>query len=77
MSEPLVAGLAASAAIHLVAVFVPALRPVFRTFPITGYEWMVMLVLAFSIIPSIELLKWLQRARIIGSDLGPMSRRAR
>jgi len=77
ISEPLVAGLTASASIHLVAVFVPVLRPVFRTFPITGYEWTVMLVLAFSIVPGIELLKWLQRARIIGSDLGPMSRRAR
>jgi Ca2+-transporting ATPase len=77
VSEALVAGLFASAAIHLVAVFVPTLRPVFRTFHITSYEWVVMLALAVSIVPAMEVLKWLQRARIIGSDLGPMSRRAR
>jgi Ca2+-transporting ATPase len=76
VSEPLVAGLLASAGIHMVAILVPMLRPVFRTFSITGYEWGVMLALAVSIVPAMEVLKYLQRARIIGSDLGPMSRRA-
>jgi Ca2+-transporting ATPase len=77
ISEPLVAAVVTSAAIHLVAVLVPTLRPVFRTYPVTSYEWAVMLLLALSIVPGMELLKWLQRANIIGSELGPMSRRAR
>ena len=75
VSEALVGGLLTSAAIHLVAVLVPVLRPVFRTFSVTGTEWGVMLALAFSIVPAMEALKWLQRARVIGSDMGPMSRR--
>jgi len=77
ISEPLVGGLVASAAIHLVAVLVPTLRPVFRTWPVTTYEWIVMLLLAASIVPAMEALKFLQRAQLIGADLGPMSRRAR
>ena len=75
VSEALVGGLLTSAAIHLVAVLVPVLRPVFRTFPIAGVEWGVMLGLAFSIVPAVELMKWMQRARIIGKEMGPMSRR--
>jgi Ca2+-transporting ATPase len=75
VSRPLVLAVLLSAAIHLVAVLVPALRPVFRTFALTGDQWMVMLLLSAAIIPAIELLKLLQRAGIVGRDLGPMSRR--
>ena len=63
-----------SAAIHLV-VFVPALRPVFRTSALDAPEWMILLVLSASIIPAVELLKLLQRAGVVGTSLGPMSRR--
>ena len=35
----IVRAVAASAAIHLVAVLVPSLRPVFRTYAMSGSEW--------------------------------------
>jgi P-type Ca2+ transporter type 2C len=53
----LVAAVVVSAGIHLTAVLVPGLRPVFRTFPLTAPEWTILLVLSASIIPAIELLK--------------------
>ena len=72
----LVLAVVLSAAIHLVAVLVPGLRPIFRTFAMTADQWTLMLLLSAAIIPAIELLKLLQRAGIVGRDLGPMSRRA-
>jgi Ca2+-transporting ATPase len=54
---PLVGAVAVSAAIHLTAVLVPGLRPVFRTFFLTVPEWTILLVLSASIIPAIEILK--------------------
>ena len=51
----------ASAAIHLAAVLVPALRPVFRTFPMTSNEWLVLLALSGLIIPAVEIAKVLYR----------------
>jgi Ca2+-transporting ATPase len=74
---PLVIAVVLSGAIHLVAVLVPQLRPVFQTFEMSSSEWLFLLVLSASIIPAIELLKLLQRLRIVGAELGPMSRRAR
>jgi Ca2+-transporting ATPase len=53
----LVAAVVVSAGIHLTAVLVPGLRPVFRTFALTAPEWTILLVLSASIIPAIELLK--------------------
>jgi Ca2+-transporting ATPase len=50
-----------SAGIHLVAVLVPGLRPVFRTFPLSATEWAVLLVLSASIVPAVEALKLAQR----------------
>jgi Ca2+-transporting ATPase len=50
-----------SAAIHLVAVLVPSLRPVFQTFPMNLTEWTLLLVLSASIIPAVEILKLAQR----------------
>ncbi len=76
VSIPLVVAVVLSAAIHLVAVLVPSLRPVFRTFPMGGYEWTVALGLSASIIIGAEGLKLLQRMGLVGADLGPMSRRA-
>ena len=76
VSRPLVLAVVLSASIHLVAVLVPGLRPIFRTFAMTADQWTLMLVLSAAIIPAIELLKLLQRAGIVGRDLGPMSRRA-
>jgi P-type Ca2+ transporter type 2C len=77
LSAPLVAAVVLSAAIHLVAVLVPQLRPVFQTYTMGVSEWVVLILLAASIVPTIEVLKLLQRLRIVGAELGPMSRRAR
>jgi Ca2+-transporting ATPase len=72
----LVAAVAASAAIHLVAVLVPTLRPVFQTFPMTAGEWEWLLLLSASILPAVEALKWAQRVSATRVPwLGPLSRR--
>ncbi len=72
---PLIVACTLSFGIHLIAVAVPALRPVFRTFPMGIYEWTVLIVLSASIIPAIELMKWVQRRGAFENTLGPMSRR--
>ena len=71
----LLASMVVSAAIHLVAVLVPSLREVFKTYSLSATEWLVLIALAASIIPIIEAVKALQRAGVVGKDLGPMSRR--
>ena len=76
VSRPLVLAVVLSAAMHLVAVLVPGLRPIFRTFTMTEKEWTFMLLLSAAIIPAIEVLKLLQRFGLVGRDLGPMSRRS-
>jgi Ca2+-transporting ATPase len=77
VSVPLVIAVVLSAAIHLLAVLVPYLRPVFQTFPLSRHEWLALIALSASIVPVIEILKLLQRLRIVGAELGPMSRRSR
>jgi Ca2+-transporting ATPase len=76
---PLVGAVVASAAMHLVAVLVPALRPVFRTFAMNGREWALLLALSASIVPAVEAMKLAQRLMTRGVRaeewLGPMSRR--
>ena len=71
----LIASMVVSAAIHLVSVLVPSLREVFKTYSLSGTEWLVLIALSASIVPMIELLKVLQRMGVVGKDLGPMSRR--
>ena len=61
MSLPLLIAVAASAAIHLVAVLVPALHPVFRTHAPTSAEWLMLIGLSAIILPSVELAKFLYR----------------
>jgi Ca2+-transporting ATPase len=53
----LVGAVLVSAGIHLTAVVVPGLRPVFRTFPMDLSEWATLLLLSASIIPVVEVLK--------------------
>ncbi|MCL2776737.1 MAG: cation-translocating P-type ATPase [Polyangiaceae bacterium] len=55
-----------SAAIHLVAVLVPSLREVFRTYALSGTEWLVLVLLSASIVPMIELMKAFVRAGVFG-----------
>jgi Ca2+-transporting ATPase len=57
----LVAAVAVSAAIHLQAVLVPSLRPVFQTFGMDAREWGLLLALSASIIPAVEAMKLVQR----------------
>jgi Ca2+-transporting ATPase len=61
VSVPLVVAIAASAAIHLVAVLVPSLRPVFRTYAMSGGEWLLLLGLAALIVPAVEAAKLVYR----------------
>ena len=62
LTAALVAAVLVSAGIHLVAVLVPALRPVFRTFPLDAHEWWLLLGLSAAIVPAMELYKLAQRA---------------
>jgi Ca2+-transporting ATPase len=62
ISKPLVVAVLVSAAIHLVAVAVPSLRPVFRTYTMQASEWLIVIALSASIIPAIEVLKVIRRA---------------
>jgi Ca2+-transporting ATPase len=56
----LIAAVGISAAIHLVSVLVPGLRPLFSTFVLSAAEWTIMLGLAASIVPFVELGKLAQ-----------------
>src|SRR6185503_12479050 len=61
ISIPLLVAVGTSAAIHLVAILVPSLRPVFRTYAMSANEWMVLLALAVLIVPAVELAKLIYR----------------
>lgn len=76
LPRALVGAVAASAAIHLVAVVVPSLRPVFQTFPVSARQWAWLLLLSASIVPVVEALKLAQRGLAHRAGwLGPLSRR--
>ncbi|WP_437323482.1 cation-translocating P-type ATPase [Sorangium sp. So ce381] len=70
ISLPLLLAVAASAAIHLIALLVPALRPVFRTYAMSSNEWMLLLVLSALIVPAVEIAKLVYR-RIRPEGAGP------
>jgi Ca2+-transporting ATPase len=57
LSRPLLLAVALSAAIHLVSIVVPALRPVFKTFPMTDEQLVFGAVLSAAILPAMELWK--------------------
>jgi Ca2+-transporting ATPase len=63
ISAPLLGACFISACVHLVAVLVPALRPVFKTFPMDQSEWFLVIGLSFAIIPAYEIFKAGVRAR--------------
>jgi Ca2+-transporting ATPase len=63
VSWALVGAVGISAAMHLVAVLVPSLRPVFQTYPMDLREWGILLGLSVSIIPGMELFKAFYRAK--------------
>ncbi len=61
LSKPLLIAVMASAAIHLVAVLVPALQPVFKTHDMSQTEWLTLLGLSAIIIPAVEIAKAVYR----------------
>jgi Ca2+-transporting ATPase len=75
VSIPLVVAVLLSAAIHLVSIVFPSLREIFQTFALGGKEWLLLLGLSASIVPAIEVSKWLQRRGALGRDLEPQSKR--
>jgi Ca2+-transporting ATPase len=81
LPRALVLAVLASAAIHLVAILIPGLRPVFQTYAMDVDEWTLLLVLSVSIIPAVEAVKFLQRSLAkspaVEAFLGPASRRGR
>ena len=64
VSWPLVVAVAVSAVIHLVAVLVPTLQPVFKTFPVSTAEWLLVLGLAVLVVPAVEAAKLINRKRM-------------
>ena len=50
-----------------VVVYVPALQPAFGTVGVTLFEWIVVLAVAFSVVPVIETVKWFVRRQPDGS----------
>jgi len=71
LTAALVGAVVVSGGIHLVAVLVPTLRPVFRTFPLDAHEWIVLLGLSAAIIPAMEVFKLAQRAGTLAGGTGP------
>lgn len=77
VSVPLLLAVVASAAIHLIAVLVPGLRPVFRTYAMTLDEWVLLLGLAALIVPAVEVAKlvyrsfWGRASAPAGNSSGP------
>jgi phosphoserine phosphatase len=70
LSVPLLGACLLSAAVHLVAVLVPSLRPVFRTFPMDSADWLLVLGLSAAIVPAVEIMKALWRLRPQLTKLG-------
>jgi Ca2+-transporting ATPase len=56
-SRPLLVAVAISLGIHLVALLVPSLWPVFRTVPMSGAQWLTMVALSAAIVPLVEVAK--------------------
>jgi Ca2+-transporting ATPase len=71
ISIPLFAAMAISAAIHLVAVLVPTLQPVFKTFPVSANEWAMVLGLGALVLPAMEVAKIFYRRKLKESGAWP------
>ncbi len=63
IAKPLVLAVLVSTSIHLVAVLVTPLQPVFKTFDLSLAQWAELLVLSFAVIPAVELAKAIDRLR--------------
>jgi Ca2+-transporting ATPase len=74
LSPALLVAVLASIAIHLAALWFPALRPLFATHPLSAREWLLVLGLSAAVIPAVELAKL---GRRIARRLLPPPRRRR
>jgi hypothetical protein len=63
LTAPLVLACVLSAAVHLVSVMVPFLRPVFRTFAMPLSDWCLVVGLSLAIVPIVEVSKLFGRVR--------------
>jgi Ca2+-transporting ATPase len=52
----------------LAIIYLPFFQPAFGTFSVTRADWMLVLLLAFSIVPVIEIVKWMGRRGWFGDD---------
>ena len=59
----LLAAVAVSGGLQLLAMQVPLLRSVFHTVPLTGSQWLLVLVTTVLVLPAEELRKWLEGRR--------------
>jgi Ca2+-transporting ATPase len=48
-------------ALLLLVVYLPALQPPFATFALTAVDWVIVVTLAATVVPVLELVKWLVR----------------
>ncbi len=71
MSVPLIVAVAVSASIHLVAVLVPSLQPIFKTYHVDLLEWALVLGMAFLVFPAVEIAKLVNRKRMNLLGMGP------
>ncbi len=50
-----------------IVIYVPALQPAFGTVSVTLHEWVIVLAVAFSVVPVIETAKWIVRRQLRAS----------
>jgi len=62
--RPLTIAIVVSAAVHAIALVVPGLRPIFKTYPLDLMDVTKLTVLCLAVVPALELWKWLTRARV-------------
>ena len=61
VSVPLLVVMVVSAAIQLVALLIPALRPVFRTDALSRHDWTMVFIASIAVVPAVEIAKVLSR----------------
>lgn len=65
---PLVGACLLSAGVHLISSALPAVRPVFHTYPLSAPDWLIVVVLSASVLPLIELAKLIGRPLLRGQS---------
>ena len=52
----------------LIIVYLPSLQTPFATFALSPLDWLIVVPLSFSVLPVLELVKWLSRRGMLGSQ---------